>query len=122
MHFIANHLHVVSEVAISATQSTEGSIVGLAHKLECTFLVTTGVSPDLVNINWNISALLSESARINASNLTNNYNGSLYTKTITFLPLLSHDSGKYTCYAEITGFSETMSSESLIVMVTGICM
>ena len=104
-------------MSISVTQSTEGSIIGLAHKLECTFLVTNGVSPFLVNINWNISALLSESSRIVVSDITNN--GSLYTKTITFLPLLSHDREKYTCYANITGFSETMSSESLIVMATG---
>ena len=110
-------MYTVSEVSINVTQSTEGSVIGLAHKLECTFLVTSGVSPSLVNITWNISAQLSESLRIVVSNLTNN--GSLYTKAITFLPLLSRDSGKHTCYVEISGFSETMSSKSIIVMVTG---
>ena len=40
-------------------------------------------------------------------------------RTITFLPLLSRDGGEYTCYAEIIGFSETMSSEGLTVIAEG---
>lgn len=105
-------------MSINVSQSTEEFVIGLAHTLECTFLVTEGVSPFLVNINWNSSTLLSESSRIIISNLTSN--GSLYRRTISFLPLLSYDDGEYTCYAEITGFSETVSSDSLIVITKGI--
>ena len=104
-------------MSINVSQSTEGLIIGLAHKLICTFLVTDGVSPLHVDISWSGSILLSESPQIIISNLTNN--GSLYTKTITFLPLLSHDEGEYTCYAEIIGFNETMSSENLTVIAKG---
>ena len=108
---------LVTEVSINVSQSTEGLIIGLAHKLICTFLVTDGVLPLHVDISWSGSALLSESPQIIISNLTNN--GSLYTKTITFLPLLSHDEGEYTCYAEIIGFNETKSSENLTVIAKG---
>ena len=104
-------------MSINVTQSLEG-IIGLAHKLECTFLVTDGVLPSHVSINWNSNASsLSQSSRIIVSNLT--YNGSLYKKTVTFLPLLNRDKGEYTCYAEITGFNKTVSSESLIVIAKG---
>ena len=105
---------IVSEVSINVSQSTEEFIIGLAHTLECTFLVTAGVSPFLVNINWNSST---KSSRIIISNLTNN--GSLYRRTISFLPLLKYDSGEYTCYAEVNGFNETVSSDSLIVITEG---
>lgn len=107
-------------MSINVSQSTEGQTIGLAHKLFCTLLVTNGVSPLHVNISWSGSGLLSESPRIITSNLT--YNGSLYTKTITFIPLLSRDEGEYTCYAEIIGFSETMSSKGLTVIAEGIYM
>ena len=105
-------------MSINASQSAKEFIIGLAHILECTFLVTDGVSPFLVSINWNSSTLLSESSRIIISNLTNNE--SLYRRTISFLPLLSYDGGEYTCYAEIIGFNETVSSHSLIVITKGI--
>ena len=117
VRFIIIHKILVSEVSINVTQSTEGSIIGLAHRLECKFLITSGVSSFLVNISWNNSALLYGSSRIVVSNLTNN--ASLYSKNIIFLPLLSHDSGKHTCCGEITGFSKTMLCKSLNVMATG---
>ena len=107
-------------MSINVSQSTEGQTIGLAHKLFCTLLVTNGVSLLHVNISWSGSALLSESSRIIISNLTNN--GSLFMKTITFLPLLGRDGGEYTCYVEIIGFSETMSSEGLTVITEGTCM
>ena len=107
---------LVSEVSISVLELTK-SVIGLAHELECTFLVPDGVSPFLVNITWIGSPLLSESPRIVESNLTNN--GSLYTRIITFVPLLNRDIGKYFCFAEITGFDETMSSENLTVIANG---
>ena len=94
----------------------EEFIIGLAHNLECTFFVPSGVSPFLVNITWN-SNMLSESPQIVVSNITSN--GSVYTKTISFIPLLNHDSREYTCYAEIIGFDETMSSESVDVIARG---
>ena len=105
-------------MSINVSQSAQEFTIGLGYTLECTFLVTDGVSPFLVNINWNGSASLSESSRIILSNLTNN--GSLYTRSIAFIPLLSSDSGEYTCYADIIGFGETMLSESLIVIPEGI--
>ena len=102
-------------MSINITQPEE-FIIGLAHNLECTFLVPSGVSPFLVSIVWN-GSMISESSRIVVSNVTSNE--SLYTRTISFIPLLSHDSGEYTCYAEVTGFDETMSSDSLDVIATG---
>ena len=110
-------IFIVSEVSINVSQSAEEIVIGLVHTLECTFLVTEGVSPFLVNINWNSSTVLFESSRVIISNLTNN--GSLYRRTLSFLPLLGYDGREYTCYADITGFDETMSSDSLIVITKG---
>lgn len=106
---------LVFEVSINITQPEE-FIIGLAHNLECTFLVPSGVSPFLVNIAWN-GSMLTESSRIVVSNVTSN--GSLYTRTVSFIPLLSLDSGEYTCYAEVIGFDETMLSDSLNIIATG---
>ena len=105
-------------MSINVSQSSKEFTIGLSYTLECTFLVTDGVSPFHVNISWNSSTLLFESSRIILSNLTNN--GSVYKRSIVFTPLLSFDSGEYTCYADITGFDETMLSDSLIVIPEGI--
>ena len=84
--------------------------------------MANGVSPSLVKVEWSGRASLHESApRVIVFNQT--AVGSPYGlnlgRTVTFVPLLSHDTRLYTCSVIVTGFSQTRSSDSVTVMGNG---
>ena len=68
-------------------------------------------------ISWTGHSSLSSSPRVTISDQTNN--GAVYTRTVTFLPLLNSDGGQYTCSVAVTGFDEADISNSVTVMVNG---
>jgi len=64
-------------------------------------------------ISWTGQSLLSSSPRVNISNQTND--GVVYTRTVTFSPLLNGDGGQYTCSVSVGGFDEANISSNVIV-------
>jgi len=92
-------------------------VSGQEHVLTCTVTVVNGVQSDLVMISWTGHSSLSSSPQVTISNQTNN--GVVYTRTVTFSPLLIGDGGQYTCSVVVTGFDEAAISSN--VMVNGKC-
>jgi len=64
-------------------------------------------------ISWTGHSSLSSLPRVIISNQTNN--GVVYTRTVTFSPLLNGDGGQYNCSVTVTGFDEANVSSSVIV-------
>jgi len=95
------------------------SVSGLDHTLTCTVTVVNGVQSDLVMISWTGPSSLSSSPRVTISDQTNN--GVVYTRTVTFSPLLNGDGGQYTCSVSVDGFDEANNSNSTTIMVNGMC-
>ena len=94
----------------------EGSISGLDSTLTCS-VMAPGVPSHLMTINWIGGSSLAESPRVNVSDLSNNM--SLYTRTVTFSPLLNDDVGQYNCSVSVTGYDEATTSDSVMVDVNG---
>ena len=91
--------------------------VGQNHNLTCTVTVASGTSSSLVMVNWSGGYSLSESSRVTISDQTNN--GLQYTRMITFSPILSRDSGQYTCSVSVADFDEANNSNTVMVVVNG---
>ena len=94
----------------------EGSISGLDSTLTCS-VTAAGVSSHLMMVNWIGGSSLTESPRVNVSDLSNNV--SLHTRTVTFSPLLNDDAGQYNCSVSVTGYDEATTSDSVMVDVNG---
>ena len=84
--------------------------------LTCTVTVVEGILPSLVMVQWS-GGDSSDSPRITISDQTNN--GLQYTRMITFSPLLTDDSGEYTCSVSVMGFDEANNSDIVSVVVNG---
>ena len=94
----------------------EGSISGLNSTLTCS-VMAAGVPLHLMMVNWIGGSSLSESPRVNVSDLSNSM--SLYTRTVTFSPLLNDDAGQYNCSVSVTGYDEATTSSIVMVDVDG---
>ena len=70
-------------------------------------------------ISWTGPSSLSSSSQVTISDQTNN--GVVYTRTVTFSPLLNDNGGQYTCSVAVTGFDEANNSNSTTIMVNGTC-
>ena len=102
----------VPQALITVSQSEEGSVSGLNHTLYCTVTLVNGVSSSLVMVNWD--------REDSASNYIMTVdNGTQFTRTITFIPLLNANGGQYTCSVSVTGFSEADSSDTVTIIVNG---
>ena len=112
---------LVPKIPIDISQSVEGSIIGLPHTLVCTATVVVGVSPPLVKIEWNEGTSLSESPRVSMFDQASSKSQHRlkFSRTVTFSPLLGHDTGKYTCSVTVTGFDSVDTSESITVTTNG---
>ena len=110
---------LVPQPSVVISQSLDGSISGLNHTLICTATVVNGVSPSLVMISWTGGSSLPSSPRVAISDQSNV--GLVYTKAVTFSPLLNGDGGQYTCSVSVTGFDEAITSDNVLVMVNGMC-
>ena len=110
---------VVPQPEINITQSLVGPVSGQEHTLICTVTVVSGVSSDLVMISWTGGSSLSSSLRVTISDQT--IVGVMYTRTVTFSPLLNGDGGQYNCSASVTGFDETNNSDDVMVVVNSKC-
>ena len=97
------------------SQSVDSPNVGDDLTLTCTVTVASGVSSPLVMVNWNSQDSILPSSSISNTSI----NGLQYTRTITFLPLLSSNSGQYNCSGSVNGFDEASNSDSIIVEVNG---
>ena len=98
------------------SESTEGSVSGLTHTLTCTTTLANGVLPSLVTISWS-GGSLSQSSRVIVSDQTTN--GSHYTRTVTFSPLLNNDREPYTCSVAVDGFDEAQNSDAILIAING---
>ena len=108
---------IVPQATLDISESTEGSVSGLTHTLTCTATLANGVLPSLVTISWS-GGSLSQSPRVIVSDQTTN--GSHYTRTVTFSPLLYNDAGQYNCSVLVDGFDEAQTSDDvLIILVNG---
>ena len=116
-YFIFKMLFLVPQPSVVISQSLNGSNSGLNHTLTCTVIVANGVSSSLVIISWIEGSLLSSSPRITVSDETNV--GVVYTRIVTFSPLLNGDGGQYTCSASLTSVDEASNSDSVMVVVNG---
>ena len=94
----------------------EGSISGLDSTLTCS-VMAPGIPSHLMTVNWIGGSSLAESPRVNVSDLSNSM--SLYTRTVTFSPLLNDDAGQYNCSVSVTGYDEATTSDSVMVDVNG---
>ena len=112
-------LHLVPQPSVNISQSVNGSVSGLNHILTCKVTPVNGVQPSLVMISWTGGSSLSSSPRVNISDQTND--GVMYTRTVTFSPLLNGDDGQYNCSVSVAGFDEANNSSSVIVVVNGMC-
>ena len=108
----------VPQASLDISESTEGSVSGLTHTLTCTATLTNGVLPSLVTISWS-GGSLSRSPRVIVSDQTTN--GSHYTRTVTFSPLLYNDAGQYNCSVLVDGFEEAQHSNDVMIVVKGMC-
>ena len=106
----------VPQASLYISESTEGSVSGLTHTLTCTATVANGVLPSLVTISWS-GGSLSQSSRVIVSDQTTN--GSHYTRTVTFSPLLYNDVGQYNCSVLVNGFDEAQYSENILIVING---
>jgi len=85
--------------------------------LTCTATVVEGVELSLVVISWTGGSVSSSSSpRVTASNQTS-IGGGMYTRTLTFSPVLIGDNGMYTCSVSVTGFDEASNLDSVTVVV-----
>ena len=109
-------LHSVPQLSINISQSMEGSVSGLDRTLTCS-VMAVGVSSHLMMVNWMGGSSLSESPRVNVSELSNNM--SLFTRTVTFSPLLNDDVGQYNCTVSVTGYDEATTSNNVTIVVNG---
>ena len=115
MH-ITSCFEIVPQASLDISESTEGSVSGLTHTLTCTATLANGVLPSLVTISWS-GGSLSQSPRVIVSDQTTN--GSHYTRTVTFSPLLYNDAGQYSCSVLVDGFDEAQHSDDVMVAVNG---
>ena len=109
-------LSIVPQASLYISESTEGSVSGLTHALTCTTTLANGVLPSLVTISWS-GGSLSQSSRVIVSDQTTN--GSHYTRTVTFSPLLYNDAGQYNCSVLVDGFDEAQHSDDVMIVVNG---
>ena len=107
----------VPQPSVAIMQSDEASVSGLNRTITCTVTVVEGVSPSLVMVEWSGGDSLSDSPRVTISDQTND--GLQYTRIVTFSPLLSDDSGQYTCSVSVMGFDEADNSADVTIMVDG---
>ena len=110
-------LHSVPQPLINISQSMEGSVSGLDRTLTCSVMAIVGVSSHLMMVNWTGGSSLPESPRVSVSELSNNM--SLFTRTVTFSPLLNDDAGWYNCTVSVTGFDEATTSNNVTIVVNG---
>ena len=111
-------MYVVPQPSVMTSQMSDGSISGLDLNLTCTVSVVSGVSSNLVMISWTTGgSSLSSSPRVTVSDQT--IDGLVYTRTVTFSPLLNGDGGQYTCSVSVTGFDEASISDNMMVGVNG---
>ena len=112
---------LVPKISVDVSQSVEGSIIGLSHTLVCTAIAVVGVSPSLVKIEWSGNTSLSESPRVIIfyQTSTRSQNRLKFARTVSFSPLLGHDTGEYTCSVVVTGFDRSGDSENVMVMTNG---
>ncbi|XP_065907794.1 cell adhesion molecule DSCAM-like isoform X2 [Dysidea avara] len=104
----------VPQASLDILESTGGSVSGLTHILTCTATLANGVLPSLVTISWS-GGSLSLSPRVIVSDQTTN--GSHYTRTVIFSPLLYNDAGQYNCSVLVDGFNEAQYSGDVMIMV-----
>ena len=107
---------IVPQASLDISESTEGSVSGLTHTLTCTATLVNGVLPSLVTISWS-GGSLSQSPRVIVSDQTTN--GSHYTRTVTFSPLLNNDREPYMCSVVVDGFDEAQHSDSILIAING---
>ena len=115
MHILACFIYSVPQALITVSQSEEGSVSGLNHTLYCTVTLVNGVSSSLVMVNWDKE----DSASLLSSDNMTVDNGTQFTRTITFIPLLNANSGQYTCSVSVNGFSEANNSDTVTIVVNG---
>jgi len=110
------YFDLVPQASLYISKSTEGSVSGLAHTINCTATLANGVLPSLVTISWS-GGSLSQYPRVIVSDQTTN--GSHYTRTVTFSPLLYNDAGRYNCSVLVDGFDEAQHSDGVVIEVNG---
>jgi len=106
---------------INITQSMDGAVSGQELTLTCTVTVVDGVESN-VTISWTgplSSSPLSSSPRVTISDQTNNV--VVYTRTVTFSPVLNGDGGQYNCSVVVTGFDEASNFDDVMVLVNSKC-
>lgn len=97
-------------------QSVENPDEGNSHNLTCTFTLPSGVSQDLLRIEWSGHMSVSSSnnsSRVTISDLTSMGSSRQYTKTVTFQQVQPVDNGNYICTVTIMGFAN--SSDNITV-------
>ena len=95
-------------------QTVQNPDEGSSHILMCTIILPTGVSPDLLQIEWSgHRSLMPNNPRVIVSNITKTTEAQQYTKIVTFQQVQPVDDGNYTCTVSISGF--TTSSDVIIV-------
>ena len=93
---------VIPEVNQTVQNPDEGS----SHNLTCTIILPTGVSPDLLQIEWSgHRSLMPNNSRVIISDITNTAVPQQYTRIVTFQQVQPVDDGNYTCTVNITGFT-----------------
>ena len=114
LHILACFIYSVPQALITVSQSEEGSVSGLNHTLYCTVTLVNGAS-SFVMVNWDRE---DSASFLSSDNMTVD-NGTQFTRTITFIPLLNANSGQYTCSVSVNGFSEANNSDTVTIVVNG---
>ena len=76
-------------------------IIGEAHELVCSIVISSTVQTDSVNLTWNFTSNDNRVTVIPTTITTDDSIGIIYTTVIQFAYLMEGDEGNYTCTVSI---------------------
>jgi len=87
-------------IAIDVYQPVQDPNTGSEHNISCTVTIPNELDPSLVIIDWIKDTLISNTTRVY---VIASINGSVFTKSLVFQPILTNDNGTYQCIVTIDG-------------------
>ena len=105
---------VLSPRILLRPNDLQQGIIGEAHELVCSIVISSTVQTDSVNLTWNFTSNDDRVTVIPTTIATDDSIGIIYTTVIQFAYLMEGDEGNYTCTATI----EENSGESIYNLQT----
>ena len=105
---------VLSPRILLRPNDLQQGIIGEAHELVCSIVISSTVQTSSVNLTWNFTSNDNRVTVIPTTITTDDSIGIIYTTVIQFAYLMEGDEGNYTCTATV----EENSGESIYNLQT----